>query len=362
MKPIDPETVRELARAGAKLVERERQGQARAEIKREKQLERNHYHPKMSPSDYSKATNIPFTLLLKDYLQTPGLRRTWVNKTKLIDQSTLPFFGTKPVDQISAADVERWVAWRQTHDETHNNTVLLELRHISAVINHGIRHGLCTVNPTWRMRKPKLLNSPPKWLTCEQYAALWNVLPEKARNVIDVLVCTGLRISEAIGLTPASVRDGFIYVEGRKSEFAQWAAIPISENMYRFLEALPPSWNGQLFRWKAYPPMWKPNKPGYQKGIGFTYENMKTTLEKACATLKVPFCGIHVFRHTCASWLVQRGFSLYAVQCVLGHANPEQTQIYAHMMFHNWDRHAEVLPARTKALMLEPPGNRRGLL
>ncbi len=39
----------------------------------------------------------------------------------------------------------------------------------------------------------------------------------------------------------------------------------------------------------------------------------------------------HSLRHTCASWLVQRGVALPIVQAILGHSSIQVTQRYAHL-------------------------------
>jgi site-specific recombinase XerD len=39
----------------------------------------------------------------------------------------------------------------------------------------------------------------------------------------------------------------------------------------------------------------------------------------------------HSLRHTAASWLVQSGTSIYAVQQILGHSTIRMTEVYSHL-------------------------------
>ena len=63
-------------------------------------------------------------------------------------------------------------------------------------------------------------------------------------------------------------------------------------------------------------------------------------VENAGINLKLNF---HSLRHTFASWLVQRGVSIYEVSKLLGHSEIKTTQIYAHLRSENLSNAVELL-------------------
>ena len=53
--------------------------------------------------------------------------------------------------------------------------------------------------------------------------------------------------------------------------------------------------------------------------------------------------GLHTFRHTCASIMIQRGASIYDVSKYLGHSSIVVTQIYAHLQEHHLRKASDLL-------------------
>ncbi|MDR3596139.1 tyrosine-type recombinase/integrase, partial [Clostridium sp.] len=60
--------------------------------------------------------------------------------------------------------------------------------------------------------------------------------------------------------------------------------------------------------------------------------NFKAAIRRAELNDKYHF---HTLRHTFASWLVQKGVSIYEVSKLLGHADIKTTEIYAHLKENN---------------------------
>jgi integrase len=61
------------------------------------------------------------------------------------------------------------------------------------------------------------------------------------------------------------------------------------------------------------------------------YDAWRNQVTRALRGIGVEEGSTHLLRHTCASWWVQDGGSLMALQRLLGHATLDMTLIYAHL-------------------------------
>jgi len=76
---------------------------------------------------------------------------------------------------------------------------------------------------------------------------------------------------------------------------------------------------------------------------GERIQSVQTSFEHARDVADIPGFRIHDLRHTCASWLVMEGVSLYFVKELLGHASIETTERYAHLAPENLRQAVSVL-------------------
>lgn len=62
-----------------------------------------------------------------------------------------------------------------------------------------------------------------------------------------------------------------------------------------------------------------------------SFDSFRTAWETAVRKAKLTDFRFHDLRHTCASWMVQRGANLQEVKDVLGHSSLAMTLRYAHL-------------------------------
>ena len=213
----------------------------------------------------------------------------------------------------------------------------------------AVEDGVVRANPIQGVRVPAASDqaddeSEAKVLTRAELALVLAALPERWRLFFEFLTHTGLRISEAIGLTwehielgrrpRVLVREQVYNGKRRRLKTRQGRReIRLSPAMAERLRAhRRDAYSGDrapVFATGTGTELSRPNlarrvlKPA-AKAAGLTVEREGE---------RVPWVSFHTFRHTCASLLFESGRNVKQVAEWLGHADPAYTlRRYVHLL------------------------------
>lgn len=150
---------------------------------------------------------------------------------------------------------------------------------------------------------------------------------EEVRNraMIELLYATGLRVSELVSLSlnQVDLMAGYLRAFGKGSKER---IVPIGrsaiEEMKKYLEV-----RSQFLKGKINEAFFVTRRGGRMTRQAF-WEILKNRAVRAGIRRRV---SPHVFRHSFATHLLERGADLRSVQAFLGHADIATTQIYTHL-------------------------------
>lgn len=288
--------------------------------------------------------------------------RTERSDRSRIDTHLIPKWGEKALSEISHTAVGAWVkslsksglsGW--TVGRIH--TLLKES------LDLAVREGKLVVNPAVGVDLPAKPPGKETFYTREQVDAIRSHMGTLDAFVVWMLVWTGLRWGELVGLHAANIdlKNGLVHVQHTMVE----------EGSTRFIKAYP---KGRAKRAIPIAPRLLPNllewtvNLGGEKSCGFEHADRgdrcpggllivpENVSGRAPACLSrhtwgpqhwaparrlvpgAPYGTPHDLRHTFASWMLQVGMSLEELARLMGHASLSTTQKYAHWQPDNFER------------------------
>ncbi len=138
----------------------------------------------------------------------------------------------------------------------------------------------------------------------------WAKVKERDTLIFLLLAFTGMRISELASLRLCDISNGFIYV--RRGKGAKDRAIPLSKRLVKPL--------------KSYI---RNNGLAYSDNLfAIKKKELYNIVKKYALAAGIDDLSPHGLRHFFATFLVEKGASLRAVQELLGHARIQTTAIY----------------------------------
>jgi integrase/recombinase XerD len=207
---------------------------------------------------------------------------------------------------------------------------------IKAFYKYLLFEELIENDPTVLIEGPKLGRKLPDTLSYPEIENLLNGIdlstPEGTRNraMIELLYCSGLRVSELVDLKLANVYFDihFLRVIGKGNKER---LVPFGKDAARFLKIY-------IDDVRAKPPLSSPQK-GFDNFVFLNRRGKKLTRVMVFTIIKNLALQIglkktispHTFRHSFATHLIEGGADLRAVQEMLGHESITTTEIYTHL-------------------------------
>lgn len=250
----------------------------------------------------------------------------------------------KDWQRARAGDVEQFATWQLRERKVSVAIVTRRLSTLSSFYRWAMKHEIVEGDPVYLADKPKRPQRIPVWLEKEEQARLEATIKDRRNIPINIfgnnrprmtetrrryellfglLLNSGLRISEALGLKVSDVR----LVDGTAKSVRV-----IGKGDKERLAPLPEAF-GQVFGfWLKDQPRGEfvfARAPG-QKPVSSQAARayLRGMLQKAGIDKKI---SPHKLRHTYATRLLNAGAELVDIQALLGHSTLNTTQIYAHV-------------------------------
>jgi integrase/recombinase XerC len=239
------------------------------------------------------------------------------------------FLEGTPLKEISALDIRRFLAHLSDRD-CSRSTIGRKLACLRSFCKYLVREDVLAANPAAGVSTPKREKRLPSFLEVEEISKLleapvgdrWEAKRDKA--IMELLYSSGLRVSELVGANTEDVdTDSFlIKVRGkRKKERIVPVGSLALKAIQGYLAARPES------RSPAEDPLFM-NKSRTR----LTDRSVRRIILKYVKKLGInKEVYPHMFRHSFATHLLDRGADLRSVQELLGHENLSTTQIYTHV-------------------------------
>lgn len=263
----------------------------------------------------------------------------YTDKTMKVYKSTfklaLNHFGNIQLTDLSTQTIENYLHTRIR--ETSIFAARKDLANFSCAFNRAVRDGYLKQNPCKGIRRFKLPEQQPMFYSREEFSRLLEALDsEDLRDIIMFAINTGMRQGEIISLQwhQINFEQEIITLDNRThiTKTKKIRTLPFNNQVKTIL----------LNRYKN-------RIPGQEfvftlNGQSIDQERFSKDFKKYVYKARVnPRLNFHSLRHTFASWLVQKGVSIYVVSKLLGHSNISTTEIYSHLRRDDLKNATEIL-------------------
>jgi integrase/recombinase XerC len=232
------------------------------------------------------------------------------------------------LETLTISDFRAFLA-RRRNDGAESRTLARQLSSLRSFYRFAERNNLFRNAAIVAIQSPKLPHSVPKPLSVDAAAKVskgdalatdetpkWVLARDSA--VLTLLYACGLRISEALSLTPSQAKASPLSITGKGNKTRIVPILPAAQSaIATYLELCPYPLNA--------------NQPMFRgvKGGPLNARNIQLLIERLRGALGLPDTATpHALRHSFATHLLSNGADLRVIQELLGHASLSTTQVY----------------------------------
>ena len=285
--------------------------------------------------------NMTFQNLYEIYTEDMAARlkqSTLLTKKAVLPTHILPFFGSKPINEIKASDVRRWQAKFMSSPNNYSQTYLKKINtELNSIINYAKRFYDLNTNPCGKAGTiGKAKAEEMDYWTYDEYIVFREDVKDKPLSYIcfEVLYWTGMREGELLALSPNDIdldnklisinrtyqriagKDVFTSPKTRKSK----RKIPIPDFLCQEL---------------SYYIQSRYILDADERLFPVTKSYLSHEMIRGCKITGVKKIRIHDIRHSHASLLINQGCDALMLADRLGHEKVSTTlNTYSHLFPH----------------------------
>ena len=285
--------------------------------------------------------DMTFQNLYEIYMEDMAARlkqSTLLTKKAVLQTHILPFFGSKPINEIKASDVRRWQAKLMSSPNNYSQTYLKKINtELNSIINYAKRFYDLNTNPCGKAGTiGKAKAEEMDYWTYDEYIDFREGVKDKPLSYIcfEVLYWTGMREGELLALSPTDIdfdnklisinrtyqriggKDVFTSPKTRKSK----RKIPIPDFLCQELS------DYILSRYML---------DADERLFPVTKSYLSHEMIRGCKNTGVKKIRIHDIRHSHASLLINQGCDALMLADRLGHEKVSTTlNTYSHLFPH----------------------------
>ena len=283
-----------------------------------------------------------------------GVTAETLNNYRRYAEKDFPGLVDIPLTALTPDDVRMWMQGLRNHNGAKPSAKTVANKHgyLAGALNEALERGHIKSNPCEHVRLPQAHREDMVFLEPAEYQILRAEIPEHWIPLVDFLVTSGARWSEATALRPKDVdrASGTVRISRawKKKEGGGYEVGPTKTKKSVRTINLPPQVVAQLDMSHEYvftnSGRGRHHPDEVVRNASFAPNVWHPAVARAQGNGLEKRPRIHDLRHTCASWLIQSGRPLPAVQAQLGHESIVTTvSVYGHLDRTSGQGNADVL-------------------